>query len=163
MTTGAFGEVASDDKFTSSNPNLQQRKSYDTSDIPRLCTILNSQASLDEGLLEAVTGFRKILSVEKNPPVKEVIDTKILSKIVQLLGHSDVKIQFEAAWALTNVASTEYTRLVVENGALPYLVRLLMSHSPDVREQSAWCLGNIAGDATDLRDLVLGAGAMQPM
>lgn len=163
MTTGAFGEVPSEDQFTSSNPNLQQRKTYDVSDIPRLCAIINNQASTDEGILEAVTGFRKILSVEKNPPVKEIIDTKILPKIVQLLGHSDVKIQFEASWALTNVASTEYTRSVVENGALPYLVQLLMSHNPDVREQSAWCLGNIAGDATDLRDLVLGAGAMQPM
>jgi hypothetical protein len=44
---------------------------------------------------------------------------------------------------------------VAEYGAAPYLVSLLMSPSADVREQCAWCLGNIAGDCTELRDLVL--------
>ena len=29
--------------------------------------------------------------------------------------------------------------------------------------QSAWCLGNIAGDCTEMRDLVLAAGAMQAL
>ena len=37
------------------------------------------------------------------------------------------------------------------------------SGSVDVREQCAWCLGNIAGDCTELRDLVLQHGAMQPL
>ncbi len=32
-----------------------------------------------------------------------------------------------------------------------------------MREQCAWCLGNIAGDCTELRDLVLQHGAMQPL
>lgn len=164
VTTSAAGQEGFECSASSSaNTNPQQRRIYSVSDIPRLCAILNNPAPAEEGLLEAVTGFRKILSVEKNPPVKEVINAQILSKIVQLLCHPETKIQFEAAWALTNVASTEYTRLVVENGALPYLVQLLVSSNPDVREQSAWCLGNIAGDATDLRDLVLEAGAMQPI
>lgn len=77
------------------------------------------------------------------------------------MTHSDEKIQFEACWALTNFASTEYTRAVVEHGAIKILVQMLLSGNPDVREQSAWCLGILAGDATDLRDLVLEAGAME--
>lgn len=55
-------------------------------------------------------------------------------------------LQFEAAWALTNIASTNQTRAVVEHGAVPGLVRNLRHHNPDLREQCAWCLGNIAGD-----------------
>jgi hypothetical protein len=73
------------------------------------------------------------------------------------------KLQIEAAWALTNIASTDRTKLVVEGGALPQLIRLLMSGNSDIREQCAWCLGNIAGDCTDLRDMVLQNGALTPI
>lgn len=139
------------------------KKRFTSADIPTLAAVFQNTGATEIDILNSVIGFRKMLSVEKNPPVAEVIDANMLSKFVQLLTHSDEKIQFEAAWALTNVASTEFTRAVVEHGALPYLVQLLMSGNPDVREQSAWCLGNIAGDATDLRDLVLDAGALDSM
>ena len=114
--------------------------------------------------LQALRGFRRLLSSEKNPPVQQCLDSGAVPLFVNFLQRFDsMELQFEAAWVLTNIASTEYTRVVVESGAVPHLVALLSSPNPDIREQSAWCLGNVAGDGADLRDYVMGQGALPPL
>lgn len=144
--------------------NSANSRTWNSTDIPNLSQIImNSSSVTKDELHYAVVGIRKMLSVERNPPVKDIIDAQILPKLVEILQHDDERIVFDASWALTNVASTEFTRSVVECGAISHLVKLLMHENCDVREQTAWCLGNIAGDAVDLRDMVLGAGGMEPM
>ena len=85
---------------------------------------------------------------------------------MQFLQRGDVpQLQFEAAWALTNVASgtSDHTRVVIDAGAVPIFVQLLHSPIDDVREQAVWALGNVAGDSPRCRDLVLGQGALAPL
>jgi importin subunit alpha-6/7 len=111
-------------------------------------------------LVSVAKKLRRMLSVEKNPPVLQVLNSGALFFLVELLSppenFSDPALVFEASWALTNIASTAFTERIVQHpGTVDKLASLLKHDCPHVREQAGWCLGNIAGDKNEFRDMLL--------
>merc|ERR1719273_1660285 len=133
-------------------------------DLPDILAGINSNNVQSQ--FEKTMQVRKMLSIEMNPPIQPIIDAGIVPRLVSFLTCSDNPgLQFEASWALTNIASgtTEHTRVVINHGAVPIFISLLASPSDDVREQAVWALGNIAGDSTECRNMVLEAGILEPL
>nr|UXY88325.1 importin alpha [Cryptomonas curvata] len=133
--------------------NLNNQCTYNLCDLKE--ELLSDQISKKT---RAATEIRKMLSVEKNPPIQEVINCNMLPIFIELLTYSESEdLQFEAAWILTNIASgtTEQTSEVVRCGAVPIFIKMIEHKNENLKEQSIWALGNIAGDSCKYRDMVL--------
>ncbi|XP_076039752.1 karyopherin alpha3 isoform X2 [Oratosquilla oratoria] len=153
--------------------NVPTADSTDDEDVDKqltadnLALIVSNAGSEDPALqLSAVQAARKLLSSDRNPPIDDLIQSGILPILVRCLEKADnPSLQFEAAWALTNIASgtSRQTQAVVHAGAVPLFLKLLQSSSQNVCEQAVWALGNIIGDGPQLRDYVISLGVVQPL
>jgi importin subunit alpha-6/7 len=114
--------------------NTVSKRVYTVADIPTLLAGLqSSEVSVQ---VDCVRGFRRLLSLEKHAPVKQCINCGAVPFFVQFLQrHENTELQFEAAWVLTNIASSEETEVIVKYDAIPHLVNLLLSPNADIREQ----------------------------
>lgn len=152
--------------------NVPTQDSTDSDDSEKTTTqslqsiVQNAYSSEPTVQLSAVQAARKLLSSDRNPPINDLISSGILPVLVECLTKEDEpSLQFEAAWALTNIASgtSQQTRAVVDAGAVPLFLRLLHAPQQNVQEQAVWALGNIIGDGPQCRDYVINLGAVRPL
>lgn len=116
--------------------SLQPGVIVDLASIPMLAQRLMSNDPQEQ--FHSSQEFRKLLSIERSPPIQEVIDAGVVPRLIEFLRNdSRQDLQFESAWALTNIASgtQDQTKIVIDNGAIPIFVQLLSSSKDEVREQ----------------------------
>ena len=104
-----------------------EKVDFKLEDIPKLIAILQTETNV-ERLFFATHGFRKLLSMENDPPFRETIDSGLVPKFLELCSKNEFpKLQYEAAWCLTNLASgdSEHTKLLVDHGTIAVLCHLL--------------------------------------
>jgi len=152
-------------------PGLESFDDATNDDEPNAKTNLmdlvnNARSPNPETQLNAIQAARKLLSSDRNPPIDDLINSGILPILVESLRRADQhQIQFEAAWALTNIASgtSQQTQAVVNANAVPLFLELLGSEHQNVCEQAVWALGNIIGDGPALRDYVISLNVVKPL
>ena len=116
-------------------------------------------------ILASTTYMRKLLSVETNPALDLVVSRgKLVARLCELIvAESTPAIQFEAAWAVTNISSGSSTHCgaAMNHGAHSKFLHVLAnSTNVELKEQCVWGLGNIAGDGVHARDMCLSEGAL---
>uniref|UniRef100_A0A8C9WUY7 Importin subunit alpha n=1 Tax=Scleropages formosus TaxID=113540 RepID=A0A8C9WUY7_SCLFO len=158
-------DQSSEDEHLLKKRNVPQEESLEDSDVD---ADFKGNATSDNAVvqLSAVQAARKLLSSDRNPPIDDLIKSGILPILVKCLERDDnPSLQFEAAWALTNIASgtSAQTQAVVKSNAVPLFLRLLHSPHQNVCEQAVWALGNIIGDGPQCRDYVISLGVVKPL
>ncbi|KXJ15484.1 Importin subunit alpha-1 [Exaiptasia diaphana] len=147
-----------------------------------LPTVLENLHKGDDNLtFKSIQSVRKMLSKEKNPPINDVIKAGLIPYLVKYLERSDFPLlQFEAAWALTNIASgnsdqtkatpalravgnvvtgrDDQTQAVIENNALYYFRNLLTHKRSTVVKEAAWAISNITAGTKPQIQCVIEAG-----
>ena len=133
---------------------------FKVSDLPQLINMIYSHEDLTK--LVATVGLRKILSIENEPPIQQIIDANLIPVFIELLSHEIPKFIFEAAWCLTNIASgkTEHVYALIEKQVITHFVHMLSSPHTEIVDEAVWGLGNIAGDNIFARDQVINAGSV---
>jgi len=148
----------------SSNPNNEEAKRAQEEARKKMLTELpryveGCYTKHSAAWLECTTKIRELLSFATNVPIEQVMKSGVVPRMIDFLSFRDApKLQLEALWVITNMASSDnpqYTAQIVTSGGIPPIIAVLTHSSYALQEQALWALGNIAGESAEMRDLMV--------
>ena len=80
----AIDQATTDANFSGTE---RSKKKVTIEDLPQLKAVLVNPLSTREQLIEAVRGVRRLLSVERDPPVNEVLSAGLLPYLVNFFDN----------------------------------------------------------------------------
>lgn len=134
--------------------------------LQELANILLYETKDIDQIHYAIVGLRKLLSLQENNPIQEVIDLNLAQQLVKLMQCEEhPHIMLEATWCCCNIStgSTQQISRLNDKGILPVLIKLLNYESPEIFEQASWCVANIAADCNKFKNLLIEYGVISPL
>jgi len=173
-TAGSANAVGPD-----GNPNAN---SVSRDDIPKYVHNVMQPDSL-KLQYSGMRSLRILLSMQRSPPIEQVVKTGVVPKIVDFISNpvdegeqrgstlsEEQKLRFEiqqeAAWVVTNLASSTnaITTMIVNLGATEKLVEMVRTAtSDDAVDMAMWGLGNIAGENKMMTERVVRTGFLDDL
>jgi len=147
-------QLASTDGINIQSIVAQQLSSY----------IEELKSSKQERRIHGTMCIRILLSKADNePPYEQIIASGVVPLLLQFFRYDqNQKLQFEAAWAVTNLCSS--SRKVIDylckqcNTIQAFEHLLKTTKHFEIMEQAVWGLGNIAGESQEYRNVILRNG-----
>uniref|UniRef100_A0AC34RSE6 AMP-dependent synthetase/ligase domain-containing protein n=1 Tax=Panagrolaimus sp. JU765 TaxID=591449 RepID=A0AC34RSE6_9BILA len=122
--------------------------------LPALAVLIHREDT--EILIDTVRAL-SYLTDGNNEHIQLVIDCGVVKNLVDLLGHSEVKVQTSALKAVGNIVTgtNEQTQLVLDNGALNQMEKFLLHPMEKINKEAAWFLSNItAGNKSQIQAVI---------
>lgn len=132
------------------------KANYSLEDLPELLKAMKSRGKNNH--LLAAQGFRKLLNINPNPPIQDIIDAGVILYLIDWIQKFDFpQLQQESAWAIMNISlgGHHQCKIIVEKGCIPFIIQMLNSTNEKVLEQAVWTLGNLGADSAYCRDMIL--------
>ena len=134
--------------------------------------------------LSGTKSIRQLLSLQRKPPLQQVMACGVLPKIVNFILNTDdeaepkrrdlltedqklrQQLQYEAAWIVTNLSSgpPQATQYVVQLGVTEKLAKMVRyAPNEEHADMAVWALGNIAGESRKLVQRILNTGFLDDL
>ena len=132
---------------------------------PALPTLALLIFSKDEEILTEACWALSYLADGTNDKIQAVIESGVVRRLVELLGHPSPSVQTPALRAVGNIVTGDdlQTQIVINCGVLGSLLRLLNSHKKSIRKHACWTISNISAGSREQVQQVIDAGLIPPL
>ena len=84
-----------------------------------------------------LVSLRKILTLNKNAPISDVVNAGLIPEFLELLNSKIYEFQYESLWCLTNISSgnSEDTYSIVNKNGIEIIIGKFDSNISEIQEQ----------------------------